>query len=392
MPWSDLNMVVCLKSRDVDEVCKDLMVQRFVDCISTEKSLIVSISLETRSSLLLAKLQTTSMFGGIQVEIIFKLVPNTYQARNEEIIKDYMRKYPVCRPVYLILKFLLHSSAVGDPASNGLNSLSLLLMIVALLQNLESKEYQIGPSQVPVDPLPKSNTTVQISVETKESENKKVLENKARNYLAMSNPGKVLLEFFYFYGFTFDYNNFFISTRQSSEKQVSPFLEKQLKKNDALMIVSPHNKGLIITKSFKHTKTLIQFFKLEYNRLFASCKCKAVPLSKLLGLETAFVKLKPVKAIGQIQRSNLANPTNKEIGMRVVLKLIDWSEQTDALSANSEIPTPKSGRLKLKKRRLSSNSSTYEVGTCQSGFNLLESDKTEFYSFQTLMTNKTLMN
>lgn len=44
-----------------------------------------------------------------------------------------MTKYPIARPLYLVLRTLFHQAEMDNPALGGINSLAIFLMIIAFL-------------------------------------------------------------------------------------------------------------------------------------------------------------------------------------------------------------------------------------------------------------------
>jgi len=133
MPSSDLNITVHLMSREMEELPKEALVYQFGDELSKQLSIISKWTIEKRASLIVAKAEMTKAFFSTRVEILFKFGQTHLQHKNEDIISKYLQHYPISRPVYLIVRNILNNSELVNPSTGGLNSLSLMSMIVALL-------------------------------------------------------------------------------------------------------------------------------------------------------------------------------------------------------------------------------------------------------------------
>ena len=164
---------------------------------------------------------------------------------NEHIINQFVEHYSLLKPVYLFLKSLFASNSLTCPESGGLDSLSLVLMIVSLIQEIEFKNLD-DPPDTP-------------------------------SYL--SSAEHLIIHFIHFYAFTFNYRLLTVCPHPPSFPSSSSFKSKNSNDSIQLEVINVFNKSIVITKSFKKTSDLIQILKLEYNRLFESCVCKSTLLN-----------------------------------------------------------------------------------------------------------------
>lgn len=367
MPNSDLNIAVNLKTRETEDSLREAMIYQFSDMISNQTSIVSKWSVEKRGSLIVAKGEMTKIYFHTRVEILFKFGQTHLHHKNEDIISKYLQSYPVARSVYLILRNLLSKWELVNPSTGGLNSLSLMSMIVALLQDYDWKMFVHTQSEtVPLNAQRKSNTTVRVSVDTKESENRRISESMQRNSSQTISAGKFLMNFMYFYGFSFNYGAFSIATSLTSELLGSPFLEKESKKCHQLVIHSPHNKNMIITKSFKLTKQMTQCLKIMYNRFFQGCCCKILASLKFEGLEAQEVVFTPTTAMYQLmtgshtkrQKEQAMHPQKH---LQVILQKVQIPEPNDdSISLNdSSLILP--GKQKIRRKKLSCKSMVYDA-------------------------------
>jgi non-canonical poly(A) RNA polymerase PAPD5/7 len=98
------------------------------------------------------------------------------------LIKDFLREYKVLEPMVLVLKEFLKISGFNDPYTGGLSSYGLILIVVSFLQE---RTMQFGA-----------------------------------NYLSSESPnlGKLILDFLFYYGFYFSFNEWVIHVQSPGEK------------------------------------------------------------------------------------------------------------------------------------------------------------------------------
>jgi len=168
------------------------------------------------------KIDTTPNYGGLRVEVTFRLMAYFAVPKSEEMIIDYTKAYPESRPLYLILRSLARRSQIDDPSNGGFNTLSLFLLIIAFCQKFgasgrlegdSSADSQITSDQVPNQPAKFESLRAKIARKKAATDEPKV----------QTSIGEMLLGLLSFYAFTFDYANFLVYPFLPSEKYRDPF-------------------------------------------------------------------------------------------------------------------------------------------------------------------------
>jgi hypothetical protein len=369
LPCSDLNIVVNLKSRETEDCPKEALIYQFSDMISMQSSIISKWNIEKRGLLIVGRAELTKAFIPTRVEIIFKFGQTHLLHKNEDTMSKYLQTYPVVRPVYLILRQLFSYSGLVNPSTGGMNSLSFMTMMVALLQDYDWKMFVHTHNEaLPLNAHRKSNTTIRVSVDTKESENRRISENIQQNSSQKISTGKFLMNFMYFYGFSFNYGEFSIAASLNSEILGSPFLEKESKKCSQLVIHSPHNKNMIITKSFKLTNQMTQCLKIIYNRLFQGCCCKILPGLRFEGLEAREIVFTPnigtyQHVTGSDVKSQKQKTSLSQKRFQVIIKKVQIPELNDDSNSINDSSLILTDHKKLRRKKLSCKSMVYDAPT-----------------------------
>lgn len=262
MPWSDLNLVVTFPQDGRSEIKHRNSIiestKRFSKVLKMDKGAVQNCIIEERSSLMILKIQLTKEFREQNVEIIFKYYVNPAYPSNEEIVNEYLERYSMARPLYIVFRTILHRAKLDDPSLNGLKSVVIFLMIVGYLQHME---------MTGTKPLKAMST------------------------------GELFLNFLFFYSYGFDYYRDCIQCHPADEEPIQPFSPKDpRKKINSLMIVNPYNTDIILTKSFKRTAELKQLIRLSYVSLFSCCNCAI----------TKSMTIKPKLALSSTIRNKLA--------------------------------------------------------------------------------------
>lgn len=234
--------------------------------------------MESRASILLAKLKMTPAMGGMDVELIFRTTGGSHQPRSEELVRELLERYPAVHPVYLSLKTLLSKGSIGDPGKGGLTSLSLLLMIVSVVQNQYFAAFKLQ-SQSPKAQLlstgfpsledpnqPEASSSGQSGI-------KQPTLDPDLSILPKLPPGKVLLDFLFWFGHRFNFAEFAVSVNTKQDTQ-SPVYVSKPAKGSTLSVIHPCNPTIITTKAFKHTDAFKEWCKLTLNSLYATCTCQ----------------------------------------------------------------------------------------------------------------------
>lgn len=277
MPWSDLNLVVSFRIRSLTE--KEVLkhVERFRDFLTIQPDFLLNSEVGERKNISILKLNLNQRFLNKRVEIIFRRSMIQSVPKTENIILDYLESYPISRMLFLIVRKILHSSGLDDPAQGGINSFAIFLMIIAFIQKIESSS---GELNVGLKVLQKNdgqssilNTSLSDMNNFQVESDPKALSNLMKYYINCNKVGEIFMNFMYFYGYLFDYATNYIHTYISRFSKCHPFYLKKDSTLCALMILNPFDQNLIITKSFKKTANMKQIFKLIYNHYFARCVC-----------------------------------------------------------------------------------------------------------------------
>lgn len=244
MPWSDLNIIVSFDQKFYDFNQENLFhkkIKKFVKKLKTSK-IIKNLIYEERSNLDIIKIEMSKQFQNKKVEIIFKHFINNNYPTNEKIIKNFISKYPISKPLYIIFRKILHTQKLDDPSKFGLRTICIYFLIIGFLQNLK----------YPV------------------SENGKIDENEKNRI------GELFVNFIYFFSYNFDFNReminpFFLEGDFSAKKSIC--FKDFKNKMKSLTILNPYKNSIILTKSFRRTEELKSLFRFVYVSFFQFCSC-----------------------------------------------------------------------------------------------------------------------
>ncbi|EPQ60182.1 Nucleotidyltransferase [Gloeophyllum trabeum ATCC 11539] len=143
---------------------------RFKDAGISEDAFVVS-----RARVPIINMSTTPAFGrSCKIDLS---VNNNTGLHVIEVLKGYLEKMPALRPLILVLKGFLTQRKLNSAADAGLGSFALISMIISFLQ--------LNPSKLPRD----------------------IIDQPIQN----ESLGRLLLDFFYYYGYTFPYRTSYIS-------------------------------------------------------------------------------------------------------------------------------------------------------------------------------------
>lgn len=365
-PWSNLNIEIQSKFKETNENEQNEKFLQFCQKLVSQNLLNCDFETDQRFSSMRVKARTTDKWSQIPIEIIFRASSKKNHKTNEEIIAFFLKNYPISKQIYLILKFILRSASLDNPKNGGLNGFSLFIMIIALFQNDDLKNLSQTMCEANLEVKRKSNSTVKTSEDTKESDNRRILDNLKDPSSTPITAGKFLMNFLYFYGFLFDYKNQCILSKMESNSMESPFQPKESNKVGNFVILNPSNKNLMITKSFRLFKEMTQLFRLQYNRLFQVCQCQVSSVSIMLktGVDlssryclTVRETMNASKVCQQkdnIKKVNRRKSLSLEIS-RISGKKINLGDQKKEKSFVQKTETSV-----LKKKRLSLKSTIYE--------------------------------
>ena len=136
----------------------------------------------------------------LQVDINFQ---STIGVKNSQLLRNYCSCCSLLRPLVLVVKGWARHHNINDASKCTLSSFSLSLMCVHLLQAVAS------PPLLPVLPPPPATATAPPPA------------------THAADLGKLLLLFFEYYGFTFDFADRYISIASGSSQRRSALPEEQ---------------------------------------------------------------------------------------------------------------------------------------------------------------------
>jgi DNA polymerase sigma len=280
VPWSDLNVVVTFRSRNISD--KDVLkqVERFHVFLHRQADFVSQSDVGERKNISILKLRTTLAFANKRVEVIFRRSMVQGLPKNESIISGYLDTYPGARELYYLVRRIFHVAALDDPADGGINTLALFLLVIAFVQKIESAT---SHADAPFPKAPESARSIDVTTCGDFQSHASGFEAQRpapslHHYLNPQKLGETFLNLLYFYGHMFDFGANFIRTYVSRFSKCHPFSVKPDTSLNSLMILNPFDHNLVITKSFKKTALLKQTFKLLYNHYFSSCSCSSSPL------------------------------------------------------------------------------------------------------------------
>lgn len=262
LPWSDLNFEIKQQKRFDPEQVEEFQTK----CLAMSRFFSAS-SLEKKEFIFILKLRMTSEFRDQVVEIIFKQQKLKDELVKEQVISTYLRQLPLSKPLYLVLRSLLHRHKLDDPSSGGMVSLAFFLMIVGFIQYFEQVRNPPVPAQPRTSLDPKASQFH--PDETEPAKSDCLSDSKAL--------GEAFICFLQVFGFSFDYLLTLILPLGPSQTVGSPFQLKSesTKYMHSLTILHPYSKDIIITKNFKRTQELRGLFQSCYVQMFANCCCSS---------------------------------------------------------------------------------------------------------------------
>jgi DNA polymerase sigma len=168
--------------------------------VAANESLAGRVCWDEKKGLFIVKVELAESYRRFRVEVIFRVFNHLVFPKNEDVVGKYLARYPQARPLYLVVRSLIHRVGLDDPGQSGINNFSLFLMVVAFCQKIELMAQSSGQkthaksqsdrassnSSDPVRPSPQSSPS------------------------SFHATGDLLVQFLYFYGYSFDYVNVFI--------------------------------------------------------------------------------------------------------------------------------------------------------------------------------------
>ncbi len=125
---SNINYELILKNYPY-ELNKSKKIKKFYSLIKKLKFVNFSF-LDPLDKNMILNLQLNSKFRNLTYKITIKS-EQAFVPSQEELIKKYLEKYPISKPLYITLKYLLQSQQLDDPSEFGFTSFCIFLMIIA---------------------------------------------------------------------------------------------------------------------------------------------------------------------------------------------------------------------------------------------------------------------
>jgi hypothetical protein len=185
--------------------------EAFAEHLLGMKGLVAGLTTEFKKHMYLLKLTLSEKYEEKKVELVFKTNLFEGMVRNEDYVLAYMRVYKHLRPLYLSFRRLLHRLGLDDPFTGGINTFSIFLMIVAFLQKMDNPSpHRVAESTPNLDVTNTSfKSTISGSTRAKEKFEHSV-NLSVQNAANRVSLGELFLNLIYYYGFTFDYKEWFI--------------------------------------------------------------------------------------------------------------------------------------------------------------------------------------
>lgn len=320
MPWSDANFEIKNGKYHVEND----KIESFQARCDSMKALFTHSYLERKDYICILKLRMTSKYNHQSVEIIFKRQMPKGTPIKEEVMADFLRCYPVSKPLYLVLRSLLHRHKLDDPSSGGMVSFALFLMIIGFVQHLDniksmsedptnSRSLEGSPHSAfftwdgghenhrnaecinSLREIPNGNSRRSLPVSRLEADefgrlrvasesrisvgksehllNEDRSTCKSHSSCSSKQIGEALIYFLQMFGFLFDYQKMFVMPSYTVGDRRSPFNIKSDSFMNSLMIIHPRSNNLILTKNFKRTQELRHLLQMSYVALFSECGC-----------------------------------------------------------------------------------------------------------------------
>lgn len=209
-------------------------IEKFHNFLKSQNNIKTNSFVKNNSIIILNFFRTDK--NGPQIDLTFKNKINKDFPCNEEIIKKYLENYPISIIFYFCLRKMLNNEKIDDPNENGLNSFCVFLLIIEFLQKINFPVFR------------------------------KIWLKK--DFLMI---GIKFLEFFHFYSYTFDF--FMDSIKTKILKNKYNIFKNNNKTNNSqkffLTISNPYRTNIVLTRSFRKTHELQEFFKLSYINFFS---------------------------------------------------------------------------------------------------------------------------
>ena len=232
LPWSDIDTVITSK----DGVCNANFLGQLNGRL-LKKEWVKDQTYLDRASIPIIKLKANEKFLNFHIDISMASETH-FGLKTVDLVKKYLDKYKVLKPIILALKTLLKNGNLNDPYKGGLSSYGLILMVVSFIQS--------------------------------EIDNEKYNENSPTIL------GETFLNVLGHYGIFFDYNNYVIITYPVDEKADMNDKENTyqfIPNTHELIIVDPLNNQNNVAKSTFQFMNIKMGFLIAFMVAKEDCEC-----------------------------------------------------------------------------------------------------------------------
>ena len=232
LPWSDIDTVISHDPAHGEEFFLNKLYIKL-----TTKSWVKTHKFIENTNVPIIKLVSNDKFN-FHIDISVENDKH-FGLKTVELVKSYMKTYPVLEPIILALKTLLANGNLNNPYTGGLSSYGLILMVVSFIQSkIENQKYN--------------------------SESPTIL-------------GETFLNILGYYGILFDFNKFIIITYPVNNDKMNendkefpyPFGSN----SHELIIVDPLNRLNNVAKSTFQYMNIKMAFMIAYMVAKEDCEC-----------------------------------------------------------------------------------------------------------------------
>jgi non-canonical poly(A) RNA polymerase PAPD5/7 len=232
LPWSDIDIVISHDPSYREEYFLNKLYMKL-----TKKNWVKSHKFIENANVPIIKLVSNDKFN-FHIDISVENDKH-FGLKTVELVKSYMKTYPVLKPIILALKTLLANGNLNNPYTGGLSSYGLILMVVSYIQSkIENQKYN--------------------------SESPTILGDTFINVLG-------------YYGIIFKFNKYIIITYPVNNDNINgndKDLSYSLGNNShELIIIDPLNKQNNVAKSTFQYMNIKMAFMIAYMVAKEDCEC-----------------------------------------------------------------------------------------------------------------------
>lgn len=140
MPYSNLNLETIIQKSSLSYKQLRKQILAFTERLELESHIFSDVELIDRKSLFVVKVSTRSPLPLKKIEVAFRMYYLEDSTFSERLINSYARSFPLLKPVFFVLKNLIHRHRLDDQETGGISTFSLVLMIVAFFQQTAWKQ------------------------------------------------------------------------------------------------------------------------------------------------------------------------------------------------------------------------------------------------------------